>query len=113
MHGKISSDITHELELSESEVENFNQNKNIDDTDGIFQLSSNDHSRDELSTDFIEHHRKLSDVDSVVPIISEDEISLYSDALSRKTSFVSTKNTIQNNFHVNNSLQVYFTWVSA
>ena len=62
-----------------------------DDLDIIFQLSSYDQSRDEVcEPNYINYDKEASEVDSMVTAVSEDEISLYCDALSRKTSFVRT-----------------------
>lgn len=64
------------------------QNEN-DDLDVIFHLSSCDESRDELDEPtYLNYKNKMSDVDSMVSAVSEDEVSLYCDALSRKTSLV-------------------------
>ena len=60
-----------------------------DDLDIIFQLSSFDQSRDELAgTDYVNVEGKSSDVNSMVSVASDDNLSLYCDALSRKPSFV-------------------------
>ena len=62
-----------------------------DDLDSFFRLSSFDQSRDELDDPhYINYEIKTSDVKSVVSGASEDELSLYCDALSRKSSFVRT-----------------------
>jgi hypothetical protein len=62
-----------------------------DDLDSFFRLSSFDQSRDELDEpNYINYENKNSDVKSVYSGASEDEISLYCDALSRKSSFVRT-----------------------
>ena len=70
------------------------------DLDSIFCLSSSDQSRDEIEeTDYLVSNFKASDVDSMVSAVSEDEVSLYCDALSRKNSFVRiTKLSIFTNF---------------
>ena len=62
-----------------------------DDLESFFLSSSFDQSRDELDEpNYINYENKNSDVKSVVSGASEDEISLYCDALSRKSSFVRT-----------------------
>ena len=63
-----------------------------DDLDIIFRLSSFDQSRDELYDEvaYINTENQFSEVNSIVSATSEDEISLYCDALSRKSSFVRT-----------------------
>ena len=75
----------------EHTVEYVSKNKDNakHDHDSIFCLSSSDQSRDEVDeTDYLVSNFKASDVDSMVSAVSEDEVSLYCDALSRKNSFV-------------------------
>ena len=85
-------------EATESLIEEY-ENEN-DDLDIIFHLSLFDQSRDELDEpNYINYEKKMSDVDSMVSAVSEDELSLYCDALSRKTSIVRTElNARYNNF---------------
>ena len=68
---------------------NSNNEEQKDDLNIIFQLSSFDQSRDEIAEpEYIDFEGKVSDVNSMVSVASEDNISLYCDALSRKPSFV-------------------------
>ena len=68
---------------------NSNTDEQKDDLDVIFQLSSFDQSRDEFAEpEYIDFEGKIPDVNSMVSVASEDNISLYCDALSRKPSFV-------------------------
>ena len=77
--------------IFEEENQSVDKSENQkDDLDIIFRLSSFDQSRDELHGEmaYINNENQFSDVNSIVSATSEDEISLYSDALSRKSSFV-------------------------
>ena len=81
--GKFEEQAEHLYDNSENEK---------DDLDSLFQLSPFDQSRDELDEpNYINYENKTSDVKSVVSGASDDEISLYCDALSRKSSFVRTR----------------------
>ena len=82
---RCEGNLDHDVQL----YDNFENEK--DDLDSFFQLSSFDQSRDELDEpNYINYENKNLDVKSVVSGASEDEISLYCDALSRKSSFVRT-----------------------
>ena len=78
-----------------SDYSHDNHENEKDDLEIVFALSSYDHSSDELDEpNYINYEKKMSDVNSVVSAASEDEISLYCDARSRKSSFVRTTITV-------------------